>query len=282
MAWDSLLRPDGAPLGVTNRAWDRIRLFRAGGCLALFFGLAMTVMGFLGLATGALDDDTPVVTLAAAATHQGPARISGRLESSAPAAMPDDGVPVVRGRLRVSAVLRGAGNKAAAPDLVFVDWNETAADAYLTDGTHRVSIPVPATIEARTDRRARAQVEHEPGRNGRPLAVEYGGERYPVEVEDHSTRVSADVERELVPHGQMVVLTGVIANGALVASTGGVIRRAEGTVEEVAGNARSRNFGFVCCGPFAVIMGLGIVIGGTIRLRSMRATGAAGLLKKLL
>ncbi len=282
MAWDSLLKPDGAPLGVSNKAWNGARTFRAAGCVVLFIGAATTVMGVLGLVSGALDDDSDVVTLAAAATHQGPARVSGRLESAAPLAMPDDGTPVIRGHLRVSARTT-AGSKNGAPgERVFVDWTEVAPDAYLTDGTHRLPIATAASIEATVDRRARAQVEHAPGRNGRPLAVNYGGQRYPVQIEDHTTRLYADVERERVPHGETVVLTGVIQGGTLYPSTGGVIRRSVGTVEEVAGNARKTSFGFACCGPFAAIMGLGIAIAGTIRLRKMRAMGGAGLLKKLL
>ncbi|MBW2460195.1 MAG: hypothetical protein JRH11_01030 [Deltaproteobacteria bacterium] len=282
MAWDSLLRPDGAPLGVSNRAWDGARTFRAAGCVVLLIGAATTVMGVLGLVSGVLDDDSDVVTLAAATTHQGPARVSGRLESAAPLQMPDDGTPVVRGRLRVSARTT-AGSKNGAPgELVFVDWTEVAPDAYLTDGTHRLPIVNAAIIEATIDRRARAQVEHQAGRNGRPLAVKYGDERYPVQIEDHTTSLHADVERELVPHGETVVLTGVLQGGTLHASSGGVIRRSVGAVEEVAGNARKTSFAFACCGPFALIMGLGVAIAGTIRLRKMRAMGAAGLLKKLL
>ncbi|MDA7905757.1 hypothetical protein N9B43_02570 [Mariniblastus sp.] len=149
---------DGPSVGLSRRKWNNIQTGVVLGTAA--FGVALLLILLLVPHKSELLEETPVLSLAGAATHEGPTagsfELAGKLHTDQPVSMLDNGEDVIAGRLLILA--KGLGSKNKREPIVLLDWLESAEQVVLTDGKTNLTVGVPvADLTMKIDRLTRVK-----------------------------------------------------------------------------------------------------------------------------
>jgi hypothetical protein len=211
------------PRNVTYREFARFqfRVFGAlglgatAGALAIASALGLTLQPAQELAQ--IDRMTIEAALAASGDRPDLVKLEGYLVADNPPTMPDDAArQVIRGRLSITARgAAGSGDSDSDEPLreVLFTWEETAELVFLSDGDRRIPLAfdlavLPMQDEETVDLSPQTLLEGSSARTSRPVAVEYGDQVFPLspDVWGEVESVFTDLERQVLPHGQTVVV----------------------------------------------------------------------------
>lgn len=222
------------PRNVTYREYEQFQ-FRAFGAFSLGMTAAvMVIVSIMGLNLRPSQELTQIDSMsieeaiAAAGDRPDPVKLEGYLVADNPPTMPDDAARrVIRGRLQIKA--RGqadsesdSGEADAKEPLreVLLTWEETADRVFLSDGDRRIPLAfdlavLPMQAETAGNLSPRIVREGQSARTSRPVAVEYGDQIFPLspEVWGNADSIFTDLERQVLPHGQTVVVVAKLETG---------------------------------------------------------------------
>ena len=276
MAWDSFLTGrDGPPFGVSRHKWNSIQTGVVLGTAAFGVGVALLLFLLLVPQKSELLEETPVLSLAEAATHKGPTagpfQLAGKLHTDQPVSMPDNGEAVIAGRLHILA--KGTGSKNKREPIVLLDWLESAEQVVLTDGKTNLTVGVPvADLKMKIDRLTRVKLDYE-GENIRtqvPVRANVGKLSYSL-VEFGLNKPITTMERAVIANdSQVVFLAGIDEGGRIVSPPSGQLSLNFGGADELKKQASWYESVILMLGITLVIAGL--IVGTLFRIiaRSLR------------
>ncbi|MDA0267355.1 MAG: hypothetical protein O2890_15730 [Cyanobacteria bacterium] len=257
------------PRNVSRPEYDRYQLllFSAAGLGALTFGLLFGSISGLTLSTSRDLAEIDGMTVEEALAYDGNSRdlvkIEGFLLAENPATMPDDEAqPVIRGRLQVIARESGsgsgdesdaedgaeeAGGDAAAPEglqpTTLLDWEETAAPVFLSDGDRQIPLAFDATALPLSEDAGDVEPEYvregDSARTSYTVAVKYGEAVLPLPPDyiAQKSSIIVDVERAVLPQGASAVVVAGLdvtpAGNQLVDPLGDRLQISLGTEAEI-------------------------------------------------
>ena len=216
------------PRNVTRREYQQLQFynFASLGLGVLAASLAISSIMGLTLQTSRELEDLEYVTLVEALTHEGDRldliKVEGFLVADNPPTMPDDEArQVIRGELTIVAQAEVETEETDdASDLqqlaVLYDWAATAEPVFLSDGDRRLPLAFNLAVLPMQAEMGPIDPEtlytDESSRLSRPLAIQYGTEVLPLPLEDWGPidRVSTEVTRQVLPHGQSVVIVAAL------------------------------------------------------------------------
>jgi hypothetical protein len=240
------------PRNITYREYEQFQ-FRSFGAVSL--GLTAAVMAIVSITGQTLQPAEKLsqiesLSIAEAISSEGdrpgPVKLEGYLVTDNPPTMPDDAARrVIRGRLRIIA--RGPSEAGDSPEPLretLFTWEETASQVFLSDGDRRIPLAfdlavLPMREETAGNPSPRLLREGRSSRTSRPVAVEYGEQVFPLspEVWGQASSVFTDLERQVLPHGQSVVIVAKLAStpegNQLVDPLGDRLQVSLGTEDEI-------------------------------------------------
>ncbi|CAM2066757.1 hypothetical protein SCOR_15365 [Sulfidibacter corallicola] len=267
MAWDSFLSDKyGPPVGVSRRQWNNIRTMIVLGTFSILVGIVILLFRFLVTQHAERLEETPLISLAEAAAHQGPptgpVQVAGTLRTATPVTMPDSDEAVIGGRLRIVAKSLGSGQQ---EETVLLDWSAFAERAELHGGGSVLPVTVPPqNLPLQRDHRARAKIDREgsSARNSKPVRAHLGNLSYSL-VELGYKSVSVKVERSTLPNDAPVVFLGHLSNEGLVTSPGDrQLTMFYGSPEEATSKAHFYGVMLIVLAIFAIIGGFALRAAG--------------------
>ncbi|MDJ0707547.1 MAG: hypothetical protein QNJ46_30090 [Leptolyngbyaceae cyanobacterium MO_188.B28] len=211
------------PRNVTRREYGQLQ-FRNFCAVGLGLGAAMMLISSvfgLTLQTSRTLAEIDDMSIKAAIAHEGDridlVQLEGYLVADNPPTMPDnDAQKVIRGQVKLSARTgenSGADGAESIQKETLFEWEESADTVFLSDGDRRILLafdlavlPMESDLGDLSPRTIR---QGESARTRRPVAVEYGDEHYPLPLDRWGDidSVFTDFERQVLPHGQSVVVT---------------------------------------------------------------------------
>ena len=210
------------PRNVTRREYEQLQL-RSFGAVGLGLAAAMmfvsSVFG-LTLQTSRNLAEIGDMSIEAAIAHKGDrielVQLEGYLVADNPPTMPDnDAQKVIRGRVKLSARTdadSGADGTESVKKETLFEWEDAADTVFLSDGERRIPLAFDLAVlpmkDDLGDLSPRTIRQGESARTRRPVAVEYGDEHYPLPLDRWGDidSVFTDFERQVLPHGQSVVI----------------------------------------------------------------------------
>ncbi|MEA5448737.1 hypothetical protein VB780_09180 [Leptolyngbya sp. CCNP1308] len=206
------------PRNVTYREYEQFQMRSFGAFSLGLTAAAMAIVSGLGLTLRPAQELTEFDAISIAAAIEAgsdrpdPVKLEGYLVAANPPTMPDDAARrVIRGRLQIAA--RGpADSEEPLRETLFL-WEETAAPVFLSDGDRRIPLAFDLAVLPMEDEDASQPVprivwQGDSARTSRPVAIEYGDQVFPLdrEVWGSAESVYIDLERQVIPQGQAVVV----------------------------------------------------------------------------
>jgi hypothetical protein len=224
------------PRNVSRQDYDRYQLvlFGAVGLGVLTLGFLFSSIGGLTLSTSRDLAEIDGMTVEEALAYDGDSpdlvKVEGFLLAENPATMPDDEQQVIRGRLQVIAREPGSGSgdgsdtgsgaeNADAADsaavlqpVTLLEWEETTAPVWLSDGDRQIPLAFDSTALPLPDDAGDVGPEYvregDSARTSRTVAVQYGKDLLPLPQDyiDQGETVIVDVERAVLPQGASAIV----------------------------------------------------------------------------
>ncbi|MEO1068438.1 MAG: hypothetical protein AAFW95_04875 [Cyanobacteria bacterium J06638_6] len=210
------------PRNVTRREYDRLKLLDlcTFGLGALSVSMAIAALTGMTLQTSNDLAEIAGLSIEEAVNYSGDridlVKLEGFLVADDAPAMPDDEAQqVIRGQLTLIARgSSGSGSDESAEPLreVLWTWEDAAESVYLSDGDRRLPLAFDLVklpmVDDEGDLSAEVVWAGESARISQPVAVDYGSQRFPLASEtwNDEDSVFVDLERQLLPHGESVVV----------------------------------------------------------------------------
>jgi len=213
------------PRNVTRREYQRYQ-FRQFTSLGL--GAVAGMMAFLAATGLTLQSsrelaEVPSMSVADAAAHQGDrldwVKLEGYLVADDALTMPDDPArQVIRGRIVIEARSETdeGENGDEALRVVLYDWEAAATTVALSDGDRHLPLAFDLAVLPMQNELGEIYPEivraGESARTRRPVAIDYGEQRFPLPLEQWGQidSVLTDFDRQVLPQGQSVVVVAAL------------------------------------------------------------------------
>ncbi|PZD70317.1 hypothetical protein C1752_14062 [Acaryochloris thomasi RCC1774] len=210
------------PRHVSRQDYQRLQLRNFSSLGLGFVAVAMALSSIFGLSlqTSQNLEQIDGMSIEKAIAHEGDPidliRLEGYLLADRPPTMPDNkSQTVIRGKVKLSArTVSNSGSEDAGPpqQQALFEWEENADPVFLSDGERRIPLNFDLAIlpmeSDSGDLSPRIIREGESARTSRPVAIEYGDQIYalPLDTGGQIDSVFTDFERQILPHGQAVVV----------------------------------------------------------------------------
>lgn len=209
------------PRHVTRQEYRRLQGL---SFCSLILGVSTVAMAFATVSGLTLQSSRQLaqieaISIAAATDHTGellaPVKLQGFLVTEDAPTMPDQpDLRVIRGVLQLTAKLETETDEPVVETLWA--WEDSAETVFLSDGTEQIPLGFDLAVLPMTaqdiDESARVVRQGESARTKRPVAVEYGGQTLPLPEADIDSIIT-EVERQVLPHGQEVVVVAGLESG---------------------------------------------------------------------
>lgn len=214
------------PRNVTKQEYRGYTLRAFGAAMLGMMAALSAITSIFGLTLMVSNDlaEVDALSIADAIAFEGTAdtprldlvKVEGFLVADNPPVMPDDDTrKVIRGRLKI--VARGdssSGTEDSNGPLTetLLDWEERAEPVFLSDQDRRIPLAFDLGLLPMQDesfgRSPKTVYEGASSRTSRPVAFEYNDQRLPLDpnIWGEEETVFDDVEREVLPYGQTVVV----------------------------------------------------------------------------
>jgi hypothetical protein len=206
----------GRPRHVSQRDYSQYTALAFGAVATGGLALALAIGAAIGMTTWTAQKlaTLDAMSVQAAASYRGDRRdlvkLEGYLITNNPPRMPDqESLRVIRGK--VSLHIKAMGNNQTPMQETLWTWEKSSQPVYLSDGKHQVLLAFDlATLPLADAAPALPPQLHREGtgRFAKPIAVEYNGQKFPLDQQKWSqtSSVTTEVERQVLPHGQAVVI----------------------------------------------------------------------------
>lgn len=217
------------PRNVSKKDYQRLQFYTLGAVGLGFSAVAMALASILGLTlqTSQNLEQIDAMSIEKAIAYEGERidliRVEGYLVADSPPIMPDNSSQkVIRGKVKLSArTASHSGAQDAEPpqQQTLFEWEKSADPVFLSDGDRRIPLNFDLAILPMKndlgDLSPRTIREGESARTSRPVAIEYGEQIYslPLDTWGNVDSVFTDFERQVLPHGQaVVVVAGLVTS----------------------------------------------------------------------
>ncbi|OKH19580.1 hypothetical protein [[Limnothrix rosea] IAM M-220] len=235
------------PRHVTRQEYDRYQLLFFGAIASGVMAAGLLLMAVTGATTKTSSElaDIPEMTVAEAAsatTDQELVKISGYLIGEAAPVMPDDpALKVLRGNVKLTVRDESLAEDVTVEATV-LEWSDSVDQILLTDNRDN-AIPIAldleqfplSDVEPEFEARPKVQRANTDEGDRQPSHVEYGGAVFELDPVKWRNAESAftDLERQLLPYGQAVVIVAGLQDQTLVDPLGDRLRIELGTETEI-------------------------------------------------
>ncbi len=259
------------PRNVTRQEYQKLQFLNFG---SICLGLSAAMMAFasvsgLTLQTSRNLAQIDAISIESARSYNGEridlVKLEGYLVADNPPTMADDNAQkVIRGRIKLSARIdadSGTTDSESPQKEILFEWEKTAKPVFLSDGDRRIPLAFDLAVlpmkEDLGDLSPRTIRDGESARTSRPVAIEYGDQIYqlPLEIWGEVDSVFTDFERQILPHGQSVVVVASLKTtpqgNQLIDPLGDRLRVLMGTEEDIRQQGQQmRVLFFVLAFPF--------------------------------
>jgi len=247
------------PRNVSRREYDRFQLICFGAIATGGMSLITLFVAITGLSLRTANElaEVPSLSIAEAQSSEDVelVKLSGFLVADDPPIMPDDpALKVIRGVVELSARNEATKDDETVEE-VLLSWSADADPVFLSDGEERIPFAVDITQfplpEAEPDFQAKPKVEYTEGspRMSKPRAIAYADQEFPLDRAKWGESSSAftDVKRQVLPHGQSVVVVAGLRDRQIIDPLGDRLKIELGTESEIRENASRMRFilGFI-------------------------------------
>ncbi|AFY38454.1 hypothetical protein Lepto7376_2159 [[Leptolyngbya] sp. PCC 7376] len=243
------------PRNVSRREYEQYQLMCFGAIATGMFSIGSLMMAVTGLTLQTSKElaEIPAMTVAeaVAAPDQDLVKISGYLVGKAAPTMPDEpALKVLRGNLKLTVRDESLAEDVTV-ETTLLEWSDAVEQISLTDNQDSEipfdldleKFPISEVEPEFSDRPNVKRSEAEDGER-RPSHVEYGDELFELDPVKwrHADSAFTELERELLPYGQAVVVVAGIKDQQLIDPLGDRLRIEFGTEEEIKNTAQKGRF----------------------------------------
>lgn len=242
------------PRNVSRREYDRFQLICFGAIASGGMSLITLFVAITGLSLRTSNELAEIPSLSVAAAQSSEdvelVKLSGFLVADDPPIMPDDpAMKVIRGEVQLS-VRNEATKDNVTVEEVLLSWSADANPVFLSDGENRIPFAVDITQfplpEAEPEFQAKPKIKYtdESSRISKPRAIAYGGQEFPLDRAKwgEANSVFTDVKRNVLPHGQSVVVVAGLRDRQIIDPLGDRLKIELGTETEIRENATRMRF----------------------------------------
>ena len=260
---------------MSRKKWNAIQSRIVLGTAAIGLGIMILLFRLLVPQNKDILEDTPRMTLAEAAAHQGPVAgpvlLQGKLVTKRPVVMPDGDEQVIAGKILLSAKDLDSLAEERRETVLF-EWQQVASEVQFTDGETVLSLEIVEDLPLIDDRRTRVDIEYE-GKSARtsvPVTATLGKLTYSLKDLDYKSPLTR-LERARIPNNQAAVLiAGIAEGGKITAPPKGRLGFHPGSLAEAQTRAGNLGLAMILLGIILVAAGAFFRRMGLIQQRRAR------------